>query len=123
LLDQHKPSHVVLELGGNDGLRGLDPQAMQANLMRMGQQVKQRGAQLIVVGIRIPPNYGRAYQLRFDSAFQQVAKELNAPLVGSLLEGIEADRSAFQPDGIHPTAAVQTQLLDNVWPALKKTLK
>lgn len=122
LISKHKPSHVVLELGANDGLRGLDPAAMQANLQQMVQLSRAAGARVLLVGIRVPPNYGKAYQDRFDAVFVTVAKTYQLPRVTSLLEGFETERTAFQPDGLHPTAASQQRMLDNVWPHLQKIL-
>lgn len=122
LLQKHTPTHLVLELGANDGLRGLDTQAMQNNLQQMVDLSAKAGARVLLVGVRIPPNYGKAYQERFEGAFVQVAKRNRLPRVTSLLEGIETDRSAFQADGLHPTAEVQPRLLDNVWPQLKPLL-
>lgn len=122
LLEKHKPSHVVLELGANDGLRGLDPAAMQSNLQQMVKLSRSAGAKVLLVGIRVPPNYGRTYQEKFDSVFVNVARSNQLPRVASLLEGFEADRSAFQADGLHPAATVQPRILDNVWNQLEKLL-
>ena len=85
LLERHKPSHVVLELGANDGLRGLDTQAMQSNLEKMVKQSQTAGARVALVGVRIPPNYGKAYQERFDGVFIAVARQFRIPRVSSLL--------------------------------------
>lgn len=120
LLQRHRPTHVLIELGANDGLRGLKTEVMQDNLQQMITQSRQAGAHVLLVGIRIPPNYGKAYQDRFDAAFVNVASATQIARVPTLLNGFETDRSAFQADGIHPTAAVQPRMLDNVWPLLLK---
>ncbi len=122
LLDKHRPTHLVLELGANDGLRGLDPVAMQTNLQQMVQLSRKAGAKVLLVGIRVPPNYGKTYQDKFDAVFVNVAKTQLLPRVTSLLDGFETDRAAFQPDGLHPVAGVQMRMLDNVWAQLQKML-
>lgn len=122
LLIRHKPSHVVLELGANDGLRGLSLDAMEANLREMMNASGKANAKVVLVGMMIPPNYGPAYTKRFSDTFSKLAKEKKAPLVPFLLDGFAQDPSAFQTDGIHPNAGAQPQMLNNVWPALEKTL-
>ena len=125
LLAQHKPSHVVLELGANDALRGLPLADTQANLLQITQAAQAAGAKVLIVGIQVPPNYGGDYTRRFEAVFTQVASTTKAALVPFLLKGV-ADApnamSLFQADRIHPTAAAQPQLLDNVWPELRKLL-
>lgn len=122
-LAQHKPSVVVLELGANDGLRGLPLNAMQDNLTEMARMIKKAGAKLVLVGMRLPPNYGPAYTEKFQSSFPKVAKSEGAALVPFLFEGLALSPQLFQADGLHPTAAAQPRLLDNVWPALKPQLR
>lgn len=122
LLKQHAPAVVLLELGSNDALRGLSLEMTEKNLRTMAQGAKAAGARVLVVGMRIPPNYGREYTERFMQAFSTVAKEESAPLVPFLLDGIAADRNMFQSDGIHPNEEAQSKLLDNVWPHLKPLL-
>lgn len=122
LLKQHEPAVVLLELGSNDALRGLSLEMTEKNLRTMAQRAKEAGAKVLVVGMRIPPNYGREYTERFMQAFATVAKEESAPLVPFLLDGIAADRGMFQADGIHPNEDAQPRLLDNVWPHLKPLL-
>jgi acyl-CoA thioesterase-1 len=122
LLTQHKPAVVVVELGANDALRGLALSMTERNLDKLVADSKQAGAKVLVAGIRIPPNYGRDYTERFNAIFGKVAKTHQAALVPFLLEGIAADRNLFQADGIHPVAAAQPQLLDNVWPTLEPLL-
>jgi len=125
LLAQHKPSHVVLELGANDALRGLPLTDTEANLLQITQSAQAAGAKVLIVGIQVPPNYGGDYTRRFEAVFAKVASTTKSALVPFLLKGV-ADApnamSLFQADRIHPTAAAQPQLLDNVWPELRKLL-
>ena len=126
LLAQHQPTHVVLELGGNDALRGLPLSGTEDNLAQMTQAAQKAGARVLIVGMQVPPNYGSDYTRRFAEVFAQVAKKYRAALVPFLLQGI-ADapdaRALFQSDGIHPRAEAHPRMLDNVWPELKKLLK
>lgn len=121
-LAAHKPEVVIIELGGNDGLRGQPPAQLQQNLAAMIQQSKKAGAKVLLLGMRLPPNYGVRYTTAFAEVFPQVAKENDIPLVPFLLEGIGGVPSMVQSDGIHPTAEAQSRLLDNVWPMLKPLL-
>ena len=126
LLAQHKPAVVVIELGGNDALRGLPLEATRANLVEMTKLAKAAGAKVVIVGMQLPPNYGRAYGDRFASLFADVAKTEGAALVPFLLKGI-ADvpqaEAMFQPDRIHPLASAHPTMLANVWPVLAPLLK
>lgn len=125
LLAQHKPTHVILELGGNDALRGLSLDATRANLEWMTQQAKKIGARVLLLGMQMPPNYGADYAKRFEGLYAQVARAEKVGLVPFFLKGVadgpEPTR-LFQPDRIHPTAEAQPLMLDNVWPELKKQL-
>ena len=125
LLAQHKPSHVVLELGANDALRGLPLANTEDNLLQITRAAQAAGAKVLIVGIQVPPNYGGDYTRRFEAVFSKVASTTKAALVPFLLKGV-ADApdplSLFQADRIHPTAVAQPQLLDNVWPELRKLL-
>lgn len=125
LLAQHQPSHVIIELGGNDALRGLPLASTQANLSAMTRAAQASGARVLVVGMRVPPNYGRRYGDDFAALFAQVARSEGAALVPFLLAGV-ADAaqpaSMFQPDRIHPTEAAQALMLANVWPVLRRLL-
>ncbi|MBN9339450.1 MAG: arylesterase [Comamonadaceae bacterium] len=125
LLAQHRPGIVVIELGGNDALRGLPLQSTEDNLTAMAQAARQAGARVLLVGMQVPPNYGGDYTRRFAALFQTVAQAQKAALVPFLLQGVadgpEPTR-LFQADRIHPTAQAQPAMLDNVWPALKKLL-
>ncbi|MEO8186082.1 MAG: arylesterase [Burkholderiaceae bacterium] len=119
LLKQHQPSIVIIELGGNDGLRGLPVARMQDNLTAMIRASQAAGARVVVVGIRMPPNYGREYTERFYGVFATVSKQHNAALVPFLLEGFSDSADFFQADRIHPSAQAQTRILQTVWPALE----
>ncbi|MGE8568280.1 MAG: arylesterase [Achromobacter sp.] len=122
LLRQHAPAVVVLELGANDALRGLPLSMTEQNLRAMTQAAKQAKAEVLIVGMQIPPNYGRDYSQRFAQLFSTVAKDEKARLVPFLMEGIATNRAMFQADGIHPNEDAQPQLLDNVWPTLRPLL-
>lgn len=123
LLAKHKPTVVLIELGGNDGLRGSPVATAKANLLKMAQMSKASGAKVLIVGMQMPPNFGATYTAQFEAMYVDVAKAVNAGLVPALLEKIGTDLSKFQADRIHPTAAAQPVLLDTVWPALVKLLK
>jgi acyl-CoA thioesterase-1 len=124
-LRMHKPAIVILELGGNDALRGLPLSSTRDNLLAMARAAQAAGAKVIVVGMQVPPNYGASYGREFEGLFAEVAKQAKAGLVPLLLKGV-ADRADalewFQPDRIHPLAKAHPQMLDNVWPALKPLL-
>lgn len=122
LLARHRPGIVVIELGGNDALRGLAPAQLKANLGRMIGLSRQAGAQVVLLGIDVPSNYGPAYRERLRGVYAQLAGQYRLPLVPFLLEGIALQPGLMQADGLHPTAAAQPKLLDNVWPALKGLL-
>lgn len=122
LLEQFAPTLVLIELGGNDGLRALPVSNMQQNLSAMVTLARQAGAEVILLGMRIPPNYGPRYSDAFEQAFVEVAAEHAVPLVPFLLEGVGGVEGMIQHDGVHPTAAAQPVLLDNVWPQIKQWL-
>lgn len=122
LLSGEKPGLVVIELGGNDGLRGQPPQQLQQNLASMVDASKQAGAKVLLLGMRLPPNYGERYTQAFVRAYEQVAQAGQVPLVPFFLEGVGGVPQLMQADGIHPTAAAQPRLLENVWPQLKPML-
>ncbi|MGH8830660.1 MAG: arylesterase [Polaromonas sp.] len=126
LLAQHRPSTVVIELGGNDALRGLPLDMTEKNLAAMTQAAKKAGAKVLLVGMQVPPNYGGAYGAGFARLFPTVAKAEQVALVPFFLKGIaDVDDSAahFQADRIHPNEQSQARMLANVWPELKKLLK
>lgn len=123
LLAQHRPDLVVLELGANDGLRGQPPVLMQRNLERMVRSVQADGGRVIVAGMRIPPNYGRAYTDAFAAVFPAVARSTGSALIPFLLDGVGGNPSYMQADGLHPNVRAQPLLLKQVWPVLEKELK
>jgi acyl-CoA thioesterase-1 len=126
LLAQHKPTHVILELGGNDALRGLPLAITEDNLSQMTQAAQKAGAKVLLVGMQVPPNYGSDYAAKFAGLFEKVAQRHKAGLVPFLLKGVadgpEPTR-LFQADRIHPAEAAHPIMLDNVWPHLQKLLK
>lgn len=122
LLSEQKPKLVVIELGGNDGLRGMAPAQLQQNLSGMVERSQQAGAKVILLGMRLPPNYGQRYTDAFAKVFGRVASEHQIPLVPFFLEGVGGVQDMMQADGIHPAVAAQPKLLDNVWPTLKPLL-
>ncbi|MFI4890283.1 MAG: arylesterase [Steroidobacterales bacterium] len=122
-LSLHHPAIVVLELGGNDGLRALPVAAMRANLAQMALLARAGGAEVLLLGMRIPPNYGPAYTEQFFSAFGLVALELHLRCVPFLLQDVALSAGLMQADGFHPNELGQPRLLDNVWPALKPMLR
>ncbi|MFO1244124.1 MAG: arylesterase [Ramlibacter sp.] len=126
LLAQHQPSHVVIELGGNDALRGLPLAMTEDNLTAMTQAAQKAGARVLLVGMQVPPNYGADYARRFAAVFDNVARANKAALVPFLLKGVAdgADPTRmFQPDRIHPREEAHPIMLGNVWPELRKLLK
>jgi acyl-CoA thioesterase-1 len=123
LLKQHRPAVVILELGANDGLRGLPLATMRDNLAAMTKAAQSAGAAVLLVGVRVPPNYGRDYSERFFDSFASVARELRAPLAPFLLDGFAESLDYFQADRIHPSQSAQPRMLDNVWPHLQPLLR
>ncbi|MCW7539842.1 arylesterase [Aquabacterium sp. A7-Y] len=125
LLKQHRPTHVVIELGGNDALRGLPMSMTQSNLDEMTRAAQQAGAKVLLLGLQMPPNYGRAYAESFAALYGKVAEARKAALVPFFLKGVADAPNAlqlFQADRIHPSETAQATMLDNVWPALKDLL-
>ena len=123
LLQQHKPAVLIIELGGNDGLRGLSLAATQSNLREMIKSADRIGARVLLLGMRVPPNYGPDYSKRFAAMYQGLARERNVKLVPFLFAGLEDTERFFQQDRIHPNQRAQTVMLDNVWPSLRSLLK
>lgn len=121
-LAEHAPAIVILELGANDGLRGLKPQLLADNLGAMIDAAHQARARVLLVGMRMPPNYGPAYTRRFAEVFTDVAETKKVPLVPFLLDGFADRPELFLPDGIHPTAAAQPRIVDTVWAGLHPLL-
>lgn len=122
LLEKHRPSVVVIELGGNDALRGLTPAQLRGNLEKMTVASQKAGAKVLLLGIDVPPNYGPAYRQRLKQTYAELASQYKVPLLPFLLEGVALKPDLMQADGLHPTAAAQPQVLDNVWPLLKPLL-
>jgi len=123
LLATHKPAIVVIELGGNDALRGGNLASTRDNLAAMVAAVQKANAKPLIIGMKIPPNYGAAYVREFDALYASVAGEAKVPLVSFFFEGFGERSDLFQADRIHPTSAAQPLLLDNVWPVLLPLLK
>lgn len=122
LLAEHRPALVVLELGANDGLRGLPLASARANLSQMLVAIRAAGAQALLVGIELPVNYGPQYRDGLRSLYRDLAGEFNVPLVPFLLEGVALDPALMQDDGLHPKAAAQPAVLANVWAVLEPAL-
>ena len=121
-LKQHQPRVLILQLGGNDGLRGLPVNVFRVNMDAMIKSALAAKAKVLLVGIRLPTNYGKSYRGKFQLAFEELAQRNRVALVTSLLESVEAQRELFQPDGIHPAKEAQSILLDNVWRQLAPLL-
>ena len=121
-LERHRPSVVIIELGGNDGLRGLPLAEVRGNFESLIRLSREAGASVLLIGMRIPPNYGPAYTRDFHELYGDLARKHQLPLVPFFLDGIALDDSLMLEDGLHPNAAAQPKLLDQVWPQLKPLL-
>lgn len=121
-LEAHMPDILVLELGANDGLRGLKPELLEDNLRAMITQARSTGARVLLVGMQMPPNYGLFYTRRFSAVYQTLAQTEQVALVPFLMDGFADRPELFQADGIHPTAEAQPLILETVWPALERLL-
>jgi acyl-CoA thioesterase-1 len=122
-LQLHRPAVLILELGGNDGLRGLPLKQVRGNLDSMIEQARTGGSRVLLVGMRMPPNYGRTYADQFHGMYAELAKKHDVALVPFFLDGVAENAQLMQPDQIHPTAAAQPRLLDNLWPTLRQLLE
>lgn len=122
-LKEHAPAVVIIELGANDGLRGLPIQVVRDDLSKMVGASKQAGAKVLLVGMLLPPNYGGPYTEAFSQTYKDLAEQYKLPLVPFLLMGVAEHRDLMQPDGMHPIAKAESQVLDNVWPTLKPLLR
>jgi acyl-CoA thioesterase-1 len=122
LLQQHRPALVIIELGGNDGLRGIDTQTLRGNLLRMVKATQAQGSRVLLLGVRLPANYGPDFVNAFHQVYYDVAEASSVPLVPFFLEGVALDAGLMQTDGIHPNERAQPLLLENVWPYLKPLL-
>jgi acyl-CoA thioesterase I len=123
LLKQHKPAWVLIELGGNDALRGLDLAGTESNLRTMTQAARRAKARVLLIGMMVPPNYGKTYTRQFSGLFEQLARSEQSALVPFLLDGIADRLEMFQSDRIHPNEAAQERLFQNVWTVLQPLLK
>ena len=123
MLAEHKPAVVILELGGNDGLRGLPVAEMKKNLGAMIEQSQKAGARVLLVGTRMPPNYGPEYTQAYEAVFSDLARQHKTSLVPDVTAGFSDRLESFLPDRIHPNESAQPALLDNVWKALRPLLK
>lgn len=122
LLAEHRPDLLIVELGGNDGLRGQPPAQLQQNLAAIVQSARASGARVLLLGMQLPPNYGARYNALFSQVYADVAGAAQVPLLGFFLDGVGGVPALMQGDGIHPNAAAQPRLLDNLWPQLKPLL-
>jgi acyl-CoA thioesterase-1 len=123
ILEERKPGVVIIELGANDGLRGLPIAQMKQNLSAIIERAQKSGARVLLVGMKLPPNYGPDYTAQFEAAFAELAKRHRAPLVPFLLEEFAEKPEYFQPDRIHPTAEAQPLMMERVWKGLRPLLK
>lgn len=121
-MDNFGPDLVILELGGNDGLRGFPPQIMKENLRAIIETARSDGASVVLLGIRIPTNYGPRYTRAFEDVYRELAEELNVRWIEFFMEGIALNEALMQDDGIHPNAVAQPMLLDNAWPIIREAL-
>mgnify|MGYP000001576460 FL=1 len=122
LLQAHRPHVVVIELGGNDGLRGQPPQMIQKNLAQLIEKSQQAKAKVVLFGMKIPPNYGTAYSKAFEGSYQTVSRQYRVKLLPFFMEGVAGNRSLMQNDQIHPNAKAQPALLNNAYPYIKSSL-
>jgi acyl-CoA thioesterase-1 len=122
-LASHEPAVVLLELGGNDGLRGLSLAEMKSNLSDMISSVRQAGARVLLIGVQLPPNYGPVYTQRFQAVYQELAREQDVTLLPSLVDGIGTEQNLMQGDGLHPNAIAQPLIRDRVWKELLPLLE
>ena len=123
LLTAHKPQIVVIELGANDGLRGLPVASAEANLRQMVTLSQKQDAKVMLIGMRMPPNYGRAYTERFFGMYSTLSKDLKAPLVPFMLEGVADKPALFQADRLHPNAQAHPTILKNIWPTFSSLIR
>ena len=121
-LSTFEPALIILELGGNDGLRGIPSDRMKVNLGKIIQASAESGAAVVMLGIRIPPNYGPRYSAAFENVYRELATEYQVPWIEFFMEGIALNKELMQDDGIHPNAEAQTVLLDNAWPMINDAL-
>jgi len=121
-LEEFNPDLVILELGGNDGLRGFPPSRIRENMSRIIEQARASGASIVLLGIRIPTNYGPRYTRMFEDVYRNLAREFDVPWIEFFMDGVALNDELMQDDGIHPTAEAQPILLDNAWPIISGAL-
>jgi acyl-CoA thioesterase-1 len=121
-LDNFSPDLVILELGGNDGLRGFPPDVMKGNLREIIETTRSAGSAVVLLGIRIPTNYGPRYTAAFENVYRELAQELDVLWIEFFMDGVALNESLMQDDGIHPNAEAQPILLDNAWPIIREAL-
>ena len=121
-LNNFSPDLVILELGGNDGMRGFPTEVIKENIRTIIESSRNHGAAAVILGIRIPTNYGPRYSRAFEGIYSELAEELDVPWIEFFMEGIALNDELMQEDGIHPTAEAQPMLLDNAWPVIQKAL-
>ncbi len=121
-LKTFNPELLILELGGNDGLRGFPPKLIKANLERIINTCKNNGTNVVLLGIRIPMNYGQRYTRTFEKIYREIAHELSVPWIAFFMDGVAQNSNLMQNDGIHPNAAAQPKLLENIWPAIQSII-
>lgn len=119
----HKPSIVLIELGGNDALRATPVPLIRKNMTEMIRLAQDAGAHVVLAGLQIPPNYGTRYTSEFAALYPELAKSQRAALVDFILDGVALEKTLMQPDGIHPNAAGQPRILENVWPSIEKAVR
>jgi acyl-CoA thioesterase I len=122
-LSRHKPSVVIIELGANDGLRGLSPSILKSNLAEITHRVQKSGANALLLSMRIPPNYGKRYTEMFYNVYPQLSKELGVPYVPFILEDVALAKELMQADGLHPNEKAQAMIVEKIWPHLVKLIK
>jgi len=122
-LSRHKPSVVIIELGANDGLRGLSPTVLKSNLAEISQRAQKAGAKVLLLSMRIPPNYGKRYTEMFYNVYPELSKELKVPYVPFILEDVALVKQLMQEDGLHPNAKAQAVIVEKIWPYLIKLLE
>ncbi|MCB1638113.1 MAG: arylesterase [Thiothrix sp.] len=122
-LENTKPDFLLLELGANDGLQGMPPANMRANLANMIEQAQAVAARVVLIGIKIPPNYGPQYTEKFEAVYSELAEQYQLPFIPFLLDGVAEDFSLMQADGLHPLAEAQPIILAHIWPTLEPVLK
>lgn len=121
-LKEHQPAYMLLELGANDGLRGIDLPTMRSNLEQMLKQAQEAGAKVVLIGIKLPPNYGPLFTAKFEAIYAELAQQYDTPLVPFLLAGVAENWDLMQADGLHPTAEAEPLVLENVWKVLESVL-